>query len=815
MNTQKHSHLIYKQCIFLLLVFTMLLQTNSFAFNLVSRSGSFSFEQHIQRKVILKAPPKCNALAAKNHGDKDETKPSFNIFDRRSMIKTATSALLLASSFTYKKEPSYALSGLVHFPCTHKFMNTYHFMRAGQSLLESQDIISTNPLFLTNREDNALSTLGRQQARSACREMITRKMNLSVVKYSIAAKAMDTADIVASEMQVGRNRLFPEYTFLDPRGIGRWDMQKMSKTEEAVWALDHARAGNEGRGGLTPPHYDGTPNETLSNQVTRLTELISGLETHCSGDTILVIFPDGTGPALLSALIAGIPLNRVHELEFAPGEIRYDITQHNVLQAMPSDPSSSYEAAISRGTATLEQYEANPNQFADAEEEEWSSNSNELPRDLSGKNIIIENPKNSNNMVSTAEKEEESKKSEKSSVVTDIKSIDTENEKQSGHVIKQEKTYRNRAGGNTSHPKKFFTPVTDKTVVRKISRNDIKRKTFIRPVKRQENTLDGKQTGANTTHRKRIFTPVTDKTDVRTSPSQTFSPDSNVKKTEGFLWVGAFAAAAAMISPTINDDVTDESVAYNVQTVQSSSNPSKTEHNEPQSGNYTETKYPELETLEALTDTAPFDVPEMNDVQRKVEPMLQKVGNIADSDHAQNEQSIANASAIEGQYDISTNITSIIASELQTIVNTTTIAANYSHTSLEQNLSTNIFPDLKAMEDLNESAHDISTNITSATTSESQTIENTTAAADYSHTPHEQIQSPNTFPELQTMEDLVASAPFEIPELTPEQKMEEEQKILKEEKISLAEKAMDDYLSMDDGGSDWLDVMSELMHEEE
>lgn len=43
------------------------------------------------------------------------------------------------------------------------------------------------------------------------------------------------------------------------------------------------------------------------------------LETQYSGDTVVLVFPDGTGPALLSAMIAGVPFNRVHELEYQPG----------------------------------------------------------------------------------------------------------------------------------------------------------------------------------------------------------------------------------------------------------------------------------------------------------------------------------------------------------------------------------------------------------------------------------------------------------------------------------------------------------------
>jgi hypothetical protein len=37
---------------------------------------------------------------------------------------------------------------LIRFPCTEGLGNTYHFLRAGESLLEAQNVWSTNPLFL-------------------------------------------------------------------------------------------------------------------------------------------------------------------------------------------------------------------------------------------------------------------------------------------------------------------------------------------------------------------------------------------------------------------------------------------------------------------------------------------------------------------------------------------------------------------------------------------------------------------------------------------------------------------------------------------
>lgn len=41
-----------------------------------------------------------------------------------------------------------AQAALIQFPCKRQLMNTYHIIRSGESLLEAEDIWSTNPLFL-------------------------------------------------------------------------------------------------------------------------------------------------------------------------------------------------------------------------------------------------------------------------------------------------------------------------------------------------------------------------------------------------------------------------------------------------------------------------------------------------------------------------------------------------------------------------------------------------------------------------------------------------------------------------------------------
>lgn len=62
--------------------------------------------------------------------------------DRRSFLWGITSA----TSFLLSS-PAQAM-GLMQFPCERPLSNTYYFMRAGQSLMEADDIWSTNPLFL-------------------------------------------------------------------------------------------------------------------------------------------------------------------------------------------------------------------------------------------------------------------------------------------------------------------------------------------------------------------------------------------------------------------------------------------------------------------------------------------------------------------------------------------------------------------------------------------------------------------------------------------------------------------------------------------
>ena len=200
-------------CIFTLVILsTLSLQSESF----LTHSFTTHRLNHINQNVVCPLQLKARKKIENNNSDDynsqtDITSTSSRVgrtnrnndrsqkqeMTRRTSLLTSYS--FLSASLFLKPKPSNA--GLVQFPCNYNLMNTYHFMRAGESLLESQDILSTNPLFLTNRDD-ALSDLGREQVQAACNDMLEHDVNPSVLKYSLASKSIDTANIIANEMLV-------------------------------------------------------------------------------------------------------------------------------------------------------------------------------------------------------------------------------------------------------------------------------------------------------------------------------------------------------------------------------------------------------------------------------------------------------------------------------------------------------------------------------------------------------------------------------------------------------------------------------------
>ena len=83
------------------------------------------------------------------------------------------------------------------------------------------------------------------------------------------------------------------------------------------------------------------------------------METQYAGDNIVLVFPDGTSPALLSAMIAGIPYNKAHLLEYEPGEIRLGVTRESISnfyqqKLIEEEETKKYASILDKGQKELQ-----------------------------------------------------------------------------------------------------------------------------------------------------------------------------------------------------------------------------------------------------------------------------------------------------------------------------------------------------------------------------------------------------------------------------------------------------------------------------
>ena len=84
-----------------------------------------------------------------------------------------------------------------------------------------------------------------------------------------------------------------------------------------------------------------------------------------------MIFPDGTGPALLQCCIGGIPLNRVHEFEFKSGEARVNVDYDSTRQFLSYTPSEDYLTFIKNGEEELKVLREKGDQILNVREQQY------------------------------------------------------------------------------------------------------------------------------------------------------------------------------------------------------------------------------------------------------------------------------------------------------------------------------------------------------------------------------------------------------------------------------------------------------------
>lgn len=239
----------------------------------------------------------------------------------------------------FKTTPD-ARAALVQFP-TATLNNTYFLVRSGESYVESDGKIQTNPAWKTAMSVG-LSDLGKRQVLEYTLPTVQKLSGTTEddanfwIWTSITQGSYQTAEILAYGLGLGRNRIVPEYSFLDARGVGAYEGGELSYVTNLVGEGDFLDSLWK-----PPKGYDGTPNESVEDVLVRVRQVLSITETQYLGSDIIIIAPDSDTLSILQAAILGVDLRQHNSYSFRPGEVR-------VLQLSAStwdDSPSSFACA--------------------------------------------------------------------------------------------------------------------------------------------------------------------------------------------------------------------------------------------------------------------------------------------------------------------------------------------------------------------------------------------------------------------------------------------------------------------------------------
>ncbi|DBA91070.1 TPA: hypothetical protein ACH3X1_016035 [Trebouxia sp. C0004] len=239
---------------------------------------------------------------------------------RQTLQQLMLAAAALSSDATsHLVHPHRAGAALVQFPVA-DLRNSYYLVRAGEGQCEADNYVLTNTVFKTSTSNGLSKTGKRQVARQivpALRELDACPDGGCWLWPSITQRSYQTAEILASLLGTGYSRIVPEYSFLDPRGVGSLEGLSYESANQQLQ-----------EGDLLSPNWrprlgtDGTPNESSQDVLIRVRQVMSICETQWSNNNVIIISPDSDNLSILQAGVLGIDLRRHHDFAFAPGEVR-------------------------------------------------------------------------------------------------------------------------------------------------------------------------------------------------------------------------------------------------------------------------------------------------------------------------------------------------------------------------------------------------------------------------------------------------------------------------------------------------------------
>ncbi len=237
---------------------------------------------------------------------------------RREFARLLQAAILAPAGMSLLPKDASAMAGLKVFPLTEQLGNNYFLMRAGECVFDSRGQAKSNPIDMMSMNESGLTRRGIDQTKQAAEALKANGVEFDAWLWAaIATNSMETAEVLAYELNIRRERVVPEFSFLDARGLGVLDGKPVQEVRTTLADMDRINTDAK-----PAPHDDGTPNESVEQVFVKVRQLVSKLETQYFGENIVIIAPDSQPLSILQAALMDIDLGMHNELAFTPGELR-------------------------------------------------------------------------------------------------------------------------------------------------------------------------------------------------------------------------------------------------------------------------------------------------------------------------------------------------------------------------------------------------------------------------------------------------------------------------------------------------------------
>ena len=247
-----------------------------------------------------------------------------------------------------------------------RLRNRYILFRPGETIFEAADLVDSNPIN-KGAEDRGLTAAGRSQVRRAAELLRERGVDAPIIFYDNGARATQTADILGDALSIPRNRMEPEFRWLEARGYGAFEGGSLRDATSTMRALDARDVDNR-----PEESEDGTPSDSANDVFSRMRNTIAKIESTYGGGDVVIVPGDATVLSVFAAVAAGVDLRDHSRFELRPGtfyDLRALVRDVRAGTFEPLPLAERTEGEIARGRAAIR--DIGPKLFSETEAGSW------------------------------------------------------------------------------------------------------------------------------------------------------------------------------------------------------------------------------------------------------------------------------------------------------------------------------------------------------------------------------------------------------------------------------------------------------------